>query len=140
MSVFSAFVSQQWPLFMVLGLLIAVLWRHESRSGGPVVSPHLLTLLINNQGARIIDLRSSGEFEDGHIAGAENIPWSDFHGRLPELQGACDTPLVLVCAMGQQAPSAVRRLRAAGLTTLHRLGGGISEWRNQRYPLVAAKR
>ncbi len=140
MSTFSAFAVQQWPLFAALCLLLALLWRHESRSGGPAISPHLLTVLVNGESARMIDLRPAADFAAAHIAGAENIPWSDFQSRLPELQRDTSTPLVLVCAMGQQSPSAVRQLRAAEFKSLSRLGGGIAEWRHQRYPLVSAKR
>ncbi len=46
------------------------------------------------QGALIVDVRSPGEFADGHLRGAVNVPVGELEGKLDELGGKGD-PLVL---------------------------------------------
>ena len=53
-----------------------------------------------------------------------------------ELDKHKSSPIILVDAMGQQAGSAGRQLRAAGFENVMRLNGGISSWKESSLPLV----
>jgi 3-mercaptopyruvate sulfurtransferase SseA len=46
------------------------------------------------QGALVVDVRSPGEFADGHLRGAVNVPVGELEARLGEL-GAKGAPLVV---------------------------------------------
>ena len=48
-----------------------------SRMVGPRVDNHGATRLINDQGAILVDVRSSNEFAAGHLPQARNIPVAD---------------------------------------------------------------
>ncbi|NKE64105.1 rhodanese-like domain-containing protein [Lentzea sp. PSKA42] len=78
---------------------------------------------------RLIDVRTSGEFEAGHIRGAVNVPLDVLKERLddlcPLLRGQ---DVVLVCRSGQRAGQAQEALAGAGLGHSEVLAGGIVEW------------
>ena len=72
-------------------------------------------------GARLIDVRSAGEFSGGHLEGAINIPVEKLSGRVAELKKS-DKPIVLYCASGARSGHAKRILTGAGITGVHDLG------------------
>ncbi len=77
-------------------------------------------------GARLVDVRTPGEFAAGHIAGAVNIPVQELERRMGELEGK-DRPIVVYCRSGARSQNAARMLRGAGYTEVHDLGS-ISRW------------
>lgn len=78
------------------------------------------------EGARLVDVRSPGEFAGRHLDGALNIPVGDLPGRLSEL-GAKDAPIVLYCASGARSGRAASFLRGAGYTRVSDLGA-MGRW------------
>jgi rhodanese-related sulfurtransferase len=106
----------------VIALVFLVLWWVKR----PDVSPGEARRLVE-QGASLVDVRSAGEFEGGHIDGARNIPVSEIGARASEL-GAKERPIVLYCASGTRSAMAARTLRAAGFTRVFNLGAR-SNWR-----------
>lgn len=121
-----------------VALFIAFVFNEAAR-GGKTVSPQGLATLVNQQNARVIDVRDPAEFRSGHIAGSENIPYARLAEHLPQLKSEPDRPIVVVCNIGQTAGAAGQQLRAAGLTQVYRLSGGISGWKAQSLPLVRKK-
>ena len=77
-------------------------------------------------GALLLDVRTTGEFEGGHIKGAINIPIQELPGRLDEL-GADTQEIVVYCASGGRSNLAKRLLEANGFDDVHDLGG-IDDW------------
>jgi phage shock protein E len=73
-------------------------------------------------GAKIVDVRTTGEFEDGAYPGAVNIPLGALPTRLGEL-GPKDGPIVLYCASGARSAQAARLLKQAGFTDVVNAGG-----------------
>jgi phage shock protein E len=73
-------------------------------------------------GARIIDVRTKGEFADGAYAGAVNIPLSELPGKLDEL-GPKDRPVILYCASGARSAQAARLLKQSGFADVINAGG-----------------
>lgn len=93
--------------------------------GGPKVD---LRALVKEEKAKIVDVRTPGEFKSGHIRGSVNIP-------LTQIQNAgrkfkADQPLVLVCASGMRSGQARRMLKSVGFTNVHN-GGGWQSFQNQ---------
>jgi rhodanese-related sulfurtransferase len=77
---------------------------------------------------RVLDVRTPGEFETAHIAGAYNVPLDLLREHRDEIIKHLDEEVVLVCRSGQRAAAAEETLRNAGLTNVHILDGGISAW------------
>lgn len=81
-------------------------------------------------GARVIDVRTPGEFAARHIPGSYNVPLPDLGEHRAELTGSPE-PVVLVCESGHRAGLAERRLREHGLERVHVLDGGVAAWEAQ---------
>lgn len=77
---------------------------------------------------RVLDVRTPGEFETAHIAGAYNVPLDLLREHRDEIIKHLDDEIVLVCRSGQRAAQAEESLRNAGLANVHILDGGIVAW------------
>ena len=77
---------------------------------------------------RVLDVRTPGEFETAHIAGAYNVPLDLLREHRDEIVSHLADQVVLVCRSGQRAAQAEETLRAAGLDNVHILDGGITAW------------
>lgn len=139
MEQFFEFLLNHYILTGTLVALFVAFLVNESARGGKSVTPQGLTTLVNQQQARVIDIRDAAEFRAGHIAGSENIPYSRLSEHLAQLKSTPEHPIVIVCNMGQVAGAASQQLKAAGLTQVYKLEGGISNWKSQSLPLVRKK-
>ena len=73
-------------------------------------------------GAKIVDVRSAGEFADEAYPGAINVPLNILPAKLADL-GPKDGPIVLYCASGARSASAARLLKQEGYTNVVNAGG-----------------
>jgi phage shock protein E len=79
------------------------------------------------QGAVILDVRTKGEYNDGHIKGSINISvdqLKDNLNRLPDKQ----KPIITCCASGMRSASAKKILQSNGYVQVYNGGG----WTNLR--------
>lgn len=74
-----------------------------------------------------LDLRPHSEWAEGHLPGAYNIPVIQLKKRLQD-EVPRFTPLVLVCATGDESHAVASRLAALGATDLYVLDGGMDLW------------
>ena len=95
------------------------------KSRGPMISGEEARTLVS-EGAKLVDVRTPGEFASGHIQGALNIPVDQIGGHADEL-GAKDRPVVVYCRSGMRSAKAKQILEAAGFTKVSNLGG-IGRW------------
>jgi rhodanese-related sulfurtransferase len=102
------------------------------------VSPAQAAGLVDN-GARILDVRTTGEFESVHIPGSYNVPLDLLSEHRSELTQSIDQPVILVCASGMRAKQADNALREAGLQSLTILEGGINAWEQHGQPVIKGK-
>lgn len=72
----------------------------------------------------LLDVRSVGEFEDGHIEGAVNIPLPELRERLGELDSS--KPVYVNCFSGMRSYIGCRILSGHGFGEVYNLAGG---WR-----------
>ncbi len=84
--------------------------------GTPVDFPELL-----QRKAQIIDVRTAGEFEGGHIKGSVNIPLQILDRHLSKISR--DKPVITCCASGMRSASAKRLLEAKGFSEVVNGGG-----------------
>jgi phage shock protein E len=69
--------------------------------------------LIKN-GAIIVDVRTPGEFAQGHIKGSENIPLDSVRSKVAELKSK-SKPVITCCRSGARSGSAKSILTDAGI-------------------------
>src|SRR5690349_18392291 len=87
-----------------------------------------LKTLVHN-GAQIIDVRTNGEFQVGHIEGAINIPLQHLTEHLSQIKK--DKPVITCCASGIRSASAKSILKSNGFYEVYNGGG----WRSLQHKL-----
>ena len=73
------------------------------------------------KGAMVIDVRSPGEFQSGHVKGARNIPLQEISRRSSEI-AHYSKPIILCCASGGRSGRATSILKKEGIDCIN--GGG----------------
>ena len=81
------------------------------------------------EGAIILDVRSKGEFEGGHIKGALNIPLDQLRNNFSKLKDK-NKPIITCCASGMRSASARSILISGGYTSVFN-GGGWNSLQNK---------
>ena len=82
--------------------------------------------LLQN-GAVIIDVRSKGEYQGGHIKGSLNIPLDTLSNNIAKLKK--EKPVITCCASGMRSASAKSILKSKGFEVHN--GGGWMTLRNR---------
>jgi phage shock protein E len=72
------------------------------------------------EGALIIDVRTAGEYKNGHIKGSLNVPLSNIEDAISWL--IKDVPIVVVCESGSRSAQAKEILEANGYTKVYNGG------------------
>ena len=119
----------------ILGGIAWTFFQGSSR-GVRKLSPMDATRLINHEDAVIIDVRTDGEFRQGHIVNAVNIPESQLGDRLGKLGKYRGRPVITTCRTGQISVKAGSRLVADGFEQVYNLNGGILAWEGASLPLT----
>lgn len=104
-------------IFGIVVVLAFAAWQSWSNRAEPVEDVRALL----TAGARLIDVRTPGEFASGHLPGAINVPLSQVDNKLSEVGAPADA-VVLYCLSGNRSARAARRLRELGYTNVHNAG------------------
>ena len=66
------------------------------------------------KGAAIIDVRSPGEFQGGHVAGSINIPLQEITAHIDDIK-AMAQPIIFCCASGNRSGQATHYFQSIGV-------------------------
>jgi rhodanese-related sulfurtransferase len=92
----------------------------------------------------VLDVREPAEFTQARIAGAVNVPrgllesacdWG-YDETLPELAGARERPVVVVCRSGLRSVLAADVMQQMGFADVVSLKTGVRGWNDFEQPLV----
>lgn len=70
------------------------------------------------QGAIIIDVRSPGEFQSGHVKGSKNIPLGEISNSIAKIKND-NKPVITCCASGMRSGSAASMLSSEGVEVVN---------------------
>lgn len=90
-------------------------------------TPSQLADRIKEGGVVLLDVRTAGEFQGGHMKGAIHIPVQELAARADELKKHGDREIVCYCQSGSRSLMGAARLKKLGYRTAS-LDGGIAEW------------
>lgn len=76
---------------------------------------------LMRDGAQVIDVRSKGEYTQGHIKGSINIPLDVLPGNLAKLKDK-SRPIITCCASGMRSASAKSILKSKGFVAVYNGG------------------
>jgi rhodanese-related sulfurtransferase len=86
-------------------------------------------------GAFILDVRETYEWEELHIPDATLIPLGELESRVNELPR--DQEIVVVCRSGNRSLTGRDILINAGFEQVTSMAGGMNQWRAQGFPIVS---
>lgn len=79
------------------------------------------------EGAVIIDVRTPGEFNSGHVRGSKNIPLDKISSQMEKIK-KMNKPIITCCASGMRSGSAANILKSNGVEAYN--GGSWHSVRN----------
>ena len=87
-------------------------------------------------GVVTLDVRTPGEFNEGHVEGAQLIDFQsgNFENEIATLDKS--KTYAVYCRSGSRSGQAVKIMSDAGFTNLYNLNGGVIDWANAGLPLV----
>jgi phage shock protein E len=86
---------------------------------GIAPSPDFAELIA--KGAIILDVRTKGEFSEGHVKGSINMPLDQVSSNLKKLKNK-EQPIITCCASGMRSASARSILKGAGYLHVYNAG------------------
>jgi phage shock protein E len=75
-----------------------------------------------NKGAKVLDVRSEGEFQEKHLPGAMNIPLNRLRDEIARLAPSKEQPLLLHCLSGGRSGMGTAMLKKMGYRNVFNLG------------------
>jgi rhodanese-related sulfurtransferase len=116
-----------WGIVVVLVVVVGALVLKPA--GGIANVDEAGVTAAANQGATVVDVRTPGEFQLGHIPGAVNVP-------VDQLQAQAQTwdknaTYVVYCATGQRSAIAVDLMKSMGFTSIKHFNAGMQAWTGQ---------
>ncbi len=85
---------------------------------------------ISTPQIQVLDVRTAGEFQTGHLKNALQADWlnkDQFADRTQYLDKS--KPLVVYCASGVRSAAAAKYLQEKGFTNVQNLKGGLTAWK-----------
>jgi rhodanese-related sulfurtransferase len=95
----------------------------------------LKTMLEEKKDFILIDCREQEEWNEGHIAGAQFMPLSNFQNEVKKLENFKGKTIVAQCRSGKRSLNLCMYLMGEGFEDLTNLEGGILGWMDAGYPI-----
>lgn len=121
-------------ILVALTSAFALLWPVLRQGQG--LNPAEAVLLMNREKAVVIDVCEPGEYAQGHIVGARNVPLAQLQDQLPGVVKNKTTPVILVCQAGVRSGKAVAVARKLGYDKAQSLAGGLKAWQAASMPVT----
>jgi phage shock protein E len=119
-------------LYIIIGVAIALFVFSKVKSSGIAqCSVDEAQAMIRQGDLTLLDVRTQGEFQNGHIKGAALIPVSDLAARIGEMGPQKDKKVLVYCRSGNRSLAAGRILLSNGFKKVTNLQGGIMAWLNK---------
>lgn len=89
---------------------------------------------LKQANAQFVDVRTTTEYNDGHIKGFENIPLNSLEQNASKIKK--DVPVIIHCQSGVRGAMAYSILEKLGYTNILNYSGSINDWTAKKLPLV----
>ena len=120
--------------FMItLGMVMFFEVQRRMR-GTREVSPAQATRLQNDDGV-FVDIRDVGEYRQGHLVGARNIPLKELGENVKQLKKYKSKPVIVYCANGGRSAKATTLLAKDGFEQVYSIAGGLPAWEKANLPV-----
>ena len=96
------------------------------------LTPEQASELVAKGEVRLVDVRETYEWNEGHIAGARHVEMDQLSAEAGSLSG--DPPVLFYCRTGARSAVATQAFRASGLDA-YNLAGGLVVWVEKGLPI-----
>jgi hydroxyacylglutathione hydrolase len=100
----------------------------------PQVTVKELRKRLDTGDVQVLDVRRQGEWDAGHIEGADFYPLDRFKAALPSLDDAA--PIAVHCKGGYRSMIAASLLQRAGHNVINVIGG-FDAWEKEKLPVAS---
>jgi rhodanese-related sulfurtransferase len=122
----------------VIALFASVLLLAGCSSGSSAIDQSVseFSSKVTEAGVITLDVRTPGEFNEGHIEGALLVDFEsgNFENEIAALDKT--KTYAVYCRSGSRSGQAVKIMSDAGFTNIYNLNGGVIDWANAGLPLV----
>ena len=108
----------------------------SSASGVTNMNVEEFSKKITEAGVITLDVRTQGEYAEGHLEGAQLIDFQsgNFENEIASLDK--NATYAVYCRSGNRSGQAVKVMHDAGFHNVYNLNGGVIDWANAGLPLV----
>ena len=117
-------------------LLFSILSCQGQEDSSRKIGPDKFEKGIAKPSIQILDVRTSGEYNNGHIKNSLLADWTNreqFNDRIQYVDK--NKPVYIYCAVGVRSSAAARWMRQNGFSNVLELNGGLNEWKKERKPV-----
>jgi rhodanese-related sulfurtransferase len=96
---------------------------------------------VGKNGIQVLDVRTTGEYNSGHIKNALLADWTDkgqFNERIEYVDK--DRPVYIYCLAGGRSAAAAAWMRKNGFTNVIELEGGMNAWKSAGKPMEGSSK
>lgn len=126
-----------WIAFIVILSLVFINEWLGQKSKAKELSTSEAVKLMNDEDAKVFDLRELEAYKAGHIMNAIHVDQNELEK--DSLKKHKQHPIILVCNRGLQSQSAATKLRAQEFEKVYVMAGGMSSWMSADLPIVKGK-
>lgn len=130
------FMYQYGPqlfLALVIGWVVWTRLIGPKLAGVQSVSADEYMTRWRNEAHTLVDVRSEGEWKNGHAPDAVHIPLQELSKRLQEIPG--QKPIICICASGNRSSMASQTIARAGKKPVYNFSGGMATWAAAGLPI-----
>jgi rhodanese-related sulfurtransferase len=125
---------EKYLIVAIAAPALFLLLRSRVAAEGALTPAEAASWIKEKKNLQIIDVRTEGEYAEGHIAGAKLIPVQEIDRRLAEIDKK--KPVLLYCRSGHRSASALKILSDEGYPGAKHLAGGLNAWKDANLPVV----
>jgi rhodanese-related sulfurtransferase len=119
-------------------------WREAGHSlvTVPQIDVQTLNHQLNSNGLKVLDVRDSEEWDEGHIEQAYQMPYTslvqqlDIPPQLDKLPFGKDQSIAVTCATGKRSSTAISAMLREGYTNLYNVAGGMEAWKSAGFKML----
>ena len=123
---------QMKNLILVLLLVIANSCKSQNDNTIEVIDIETMKTEVIGKEVQLVDVRTSGEYDAGHIDDAINIDimnMETFTAKFDKFDK--EKPIYIYCKLGGRSNKASKVLEELGFVTIYDFSGGYDEWKSQ---------
>ncbi len=124
--------TRRYPAFLTAVALFSAV---AAGCAAGISRTELLQQIESGNPPLIIDVRTQGEYEGGHVPGAVNISIFDFRKGFERLKPPKEKPIVVICEHGPRSSFAGFVLKISGYRNVLELEGAMKEWKKSDLPM-----